>query len=167
VKLELIDCGFTRIEDLNPLKSLQDFKIIQKGDLTILCALDDIARIEISSNCDVQLTFPKNCLAIELCACRLNLQYNNDCSMNKTLLYEQLSLKVEHWPLNLNPKIFDDWLLYPDVEFRNKDTDHGRYPLLPVHYGKILRLEGKFFVWRVSHFHSGIPHPCQKQKYYF
>jgi hypothetical protein len=88
VKLELIDCGFTRIEDLNPLKSLQDFKIIQKGDLTILCALDDIARIEISSNCDVQLTFPKNCLTIELCACRLNLQYNNDCSMNKTLLYE-------------------------------------------------------------------------------
>jgi hypothetical protein len=138
VTLELIDCAFTRIDALNPTKTLQDLRIVPKGDLTISTALDNIR-----SDYHVCLTFSKNCLNFDLSASRANVHYDDSSSMNKNLLYERLSLEINHWPNALDPKFVDDWQLYPDIDFVNRDTDDGDfYPPLTVHHGQILSLPG-------------------------
>jgi hypothetical protein len=143
VTLQLINRAFTRIDALNLTKTLQDLRIVPKGDLTISTALDNIARIEIRSDYHVCLTFPKNCLNFDLSASGANVHYDDSSSMNKTLLYERLSLEINHWPNALDPKFVDDWQLYPDIDIVNRDTDDGDlYPPLTVHHGQILSLQG-------------------------
>jgi hypothetical protein len=52
VKLELIHCGFTRIEEPNPSKSLSSFKISLNNDLDILGSLDAVRQVDIFYDMD-------------------------------------------------------------------------------------------------------------------
>jgi hypothetical protein len=68
-KLELIECGFSSIEHLNSTQTLKVLKIEDNAsDLSIICSLDNVARLEISSRVlhSLKMVFPKNCRDFEL-----------------------------------------------------------------------------------------------------
>jgi hypothetical protein len=66
VKLELIDCGFSRFEDLNPTNTLKELKIRSNKDLEVICFLDGISKLQIQSTRNIELLFPRNCIDFEL-----------------------------------------------------------------------------------------------------
>jgi hypothetical protein len=135
VKLELINCGFSRFEDLNPTNTLKELTIASQTDLQILCSLDGILTLKFQSIRNIELLFPHNFINFELNCGRFSKLLTTDF---------QFAISNEKFKMTYNFPIgftrFTEFQSYPVISLSNRD--YYTFPSLPLFFGWDLTFHG-------------------------
>jgi hypothetical protein len=140
--LELIDCNFHTLEEVNPSKNLQQLKIVDSAIYSYVyvpACLDDITHVEINGTgsyaIGIKFKFPRNCAVFEMkltSCCSFQI-----CDLDPKFRYQSLSITARF------PTEFEGELIrlsvYRSIKLCNKRKDV--FPVFPPFYGKILHLE--------------------------
>jgi hypothetical protein len=133
VKLELIHCGFSRFEDLNPTNTLKELKITSPTDLQILCSLDGISKLEIQSGWSVELIFPRNFVDFELECVNFSKILTTDF---RCAVPNERFRMTYYFPVEFTR--FAEFQNYPAINLRNQN--YHIFPSLPLFYGSDISL---------------------------
>jgi hypothetical protein len=146
VRLELVECDFSVIENLNSTQTLKHLKIENpSGSVRILCSLDNVEHIEITSRFwdFLEMQFPKNCRDFELRFDSAKLKYNKDCdevtvrTSDGNQSYERLVISCSF--LEFDPRLVEQWALYSVVEVKSSCRE-GQFPSFPIPRGENISL---------------------------
>jgi hypothetical protein len=147
VKLSLVECGFSVIQNLNSSQTLKELKIENNyGSLKILCSLDNVDRIEISSPgySSGSLVFPTKCRNFHINLQCVELKYRevNDAEQSREdnhLFYEKLVICSAY--LVFDPRLVDYWKLYSSIEVNCPHMKNG-FPSFSVSCSEKISLTG-------------------------
>jgi hypothetical protein len=135
VQLELINCSFILLSELNPTGSLKEFKLIPPSYVKITASLDNIPKIKIYSNSDVGFTFPRNCADLEL-RVRI-LRFQRGFCFDSKFPHERLSITSR---LHLDEKELEELNCYRAVKLHNRALEDSAPLQFPIFHGEELDL---------------------------